>query len=239
MSKENGRCNLLLAQLSDAEVPLWCAELKKEATIAIGSAVEGPGRLEQPGVAAAHAQVRRDRYGIWVLPVNDEKVFLNSNPLTAQGEIALVKGDRIRLGSPRVGVDLLVICSGELAAAAAADDEEIEERSSASQSSSRKRKRQAAGGVGMLSLTPAEYEIVSWIARGVEDLEEIAARLFRSSNTVRTQLNRIYYKLEVHSKAELCTYIIQSWLSYRQQSHPLQRVAGTCECLHREPAGVG
>lgn len=237
MSTENGRCKLLLAQLSEAAAPLWCAELKKEATVAIGSAVEGPGRLEQPGVAAAHAQVRRDRYGIWVSPLNDGKVFLNSNPLTAQGEIGLVKGDRVRLGSPRVGVDLLVICSGELAAADG--DEEIEESSSSASTSTKKKRKQATGAAGMLSLTPAEYEIVSWIARGVEDLEEIAARLFRSVNTVRTQLNRIYDKLDVHSKAELCTYVIQSWLSYQQQSHPLQRVAGTCDCLHREPVGVG
>jgi DNA-binding CsgD family transcriptional regulator len=239
VSTENGRCKLLLAQLSDAEVPLWCAELKKDSTIAIGSAVDGPGRLEQPGVAAAHAQVRRDRYGIWVLPLNDGKVFLNSNPLTAQGEIALVKGDRVRLGSPRVGVDLLVMCSGELAAAASDRDEEAEENSSAAKTSPRKKRRQVAGGAGMLNLTPAEYEIVSWIGRGVEDLEEIAARLFRSVNTVRTQLNRIYDKLDVHSKAELCTYIIQNWVSYQQLSHPLQRVAGTCGCLHREPVGVG
>lgn len=229
----NGQCRLLLVQLGEGDAPPWTLELKKDSATRIGSGAEGVGRLESPGVEREHLLIRRDRYGTKILPLHGGAVFLNANPLTAQGETTLVKGDRVRLGSPRVGVDLIVICSSELSGLSLGPEgEEQDGNVSAFESVLAGRKSaKAAWGSGMLSLTPAEYEIVAWIGRGVHDLEEIAARLFRSVNTVRTQLNRIYDKLEVHSKAELCAFIIQNWLNYQHQSHPLQRVAGTCDCL--------
>lgn len=236
MSYANGCCKLMLAQLQaeksssrDQLVPFWSLEIKREVTT-IGSAVDGAGQFERPGIATAHAKVRRDRYGVWFLPLNNSSVLLNSNPLTAQGEIALIKGDRLRLGSPRLGEDLVLICTAELEAANSKQGlcsrkekpEEVSDWNSSPQSSQ---------DLGLLRLTPAEYEIVAWMGRGVHDINEIAGRLFRSVNTVRTQLNRIYDKLAVHSKAELLALVVQNWLDFQNRSHPLQRAAGTCDCL--------
>jgi DNA-binding CsgD family transcriptional regulator len=84
---------------------------------------------------------------------------------------------------------------------------------------------------GMLSLSPVEQKMFAWMGRGVHDIHKIAGRLFRSVNTVRMQLSRIYDKLAVQSKAELLALVVQNWLDFLSRSHPLQRAAGTCDCL--------
>ncbi|HRI68950.1 MAG TPA: helix-turn-helix transcriptional regulator [Polyangium sp.] len=52
-------------------------------------------------------------------------------------------------------------------------------------------------------LTPAEHEISKLLVDTGYSLKEIAAHRGRSYDTVRTQVERIYKKLGVHSRPEL------------------------------------
>lgn len=56
-------------------------------------------------------------------------------------------------------------------------------------------------------LTPAELDIALWIARGYVGDAELGRVLKRSANTVRTQMGRIFQKLDVHSRAELSSWL--------------------------------
>jgi DNA-binding CsgD family transcriptional regulator len=61
----------------------------------------------------------------------------------------------------------------------------------------------------METLSNAEREIVIWMMRGIVEETDIAHRLFRSPNTVRTHLNSIFRKLNVHSRHELIAKILR------------------------------
>ena len=56
-------------------------------------------------------------------------------------------------------------------------------------------------------LSRAELEILLWMGRGLSRLRRIGRQLFRSPNTVRTQVNSIYRKLDVHSRADILGYL--------------------------------
>jgi DNA-binding CsgD family transcriptional regulator len=56
-------------------------------------------------------------------------------------------------------------------------------------------------------LSRAELEILLWMGRGFHDDVELGGKLFRSPNTVRTQINSIYRKLDVHSRADILGYL--------------------------------
>ncbi|MEQ1903961.1 MAG: LuxR C-terminal-related transcriptional regulator, partial [Pirellulaceae bacterium] len=58
-------------------------------------------------------------------------------------------------------------------------------------------------------LSNAEREIVIWMMRGIVEETDIAHRIFRSPNTVRTHLNSIFRKLNVHSRHELIAKILR------------------------------
>jgi DNA-binding CsgD family transcriptional regulator len=53
------------------------------------------------------------------------------------------------------------------------------------------------------NLSNAELEVMLWLCRGYTQLEAIGRKLHRSPHTVRTQLNSIFRKLNVHSRDEL------------------------------------
>lgn len=56
----------------------------------------------------------------------------------------------------------------------------------------------------LLSLVSnAELEVMLWLCRGYTQLESVGRKLHRSPHTVRTQLNSIFRKLNVHSRDEL------------------------------------
>jgi DNA-binding CsgD family transcriptional regulator len=63
-------------------------------------------------------------------------------------------------------------------------------------------------------LSPAELQISFWVSRGLTSCQEIAAQLFRSPHTIRTQMNSIYRKLQVHSREELLAWLKRHELSW-------------------------
>lgn len=68
--------------------------------------------------------------------------------------------------------------------------------------------------VRLRELSSAELEVVRWICRGVSTFDEIGGKLFRSPHTVRTQVNSIYEKLDVHSRDSVVSYIRQCDLQW-------------------------
>jgi len=53
--------------------------------------------------------------------------------------------------------------------------------------------------VGVARLTPRESEVLRWVARGLTN-KEVAAILGVSPHTVRTQLEHVFEKLDVHTR---------------------------------------
>jgi len=56
-------------------------------------------------------------------------------------------------------------------------------------------------------LTPAELDIVLWMYRGYTNDAELGQVLFRSPHTIRTQVASIFGKLDIHSRADIVTWL--------------------------------
>ena len=59
------------------------------------------------------------------------------------------------------------------------------------------------------SLTPAEQRVADLVVLGRTNAQ-VAAELFMGQRTVESHLSRIYQKLEVRSRTELCRLLITS-----------------------------
>lgn len=214
MPNPTAGCAFVLAYFTEYPAPDWQVGLVDDTEVVIGAEVDGPGRLHLPGVAATHAIVSRERNGIWLRSEPNAKTWLNGLPLFA-GPVSLVKGDRIRLGVPHWQNELVTTCTVELA----------------------ERNRSCWSRCGFLmdagveELSPAEYEVFAWMGRGVTELEDVAVRLCRSVNTVRTQLGRVYEKLSVHSKPELLGFLLRYRIESENRVSPAGDGQGTCECF--------
>ncbi len=208
------KCESLLALVEGGKPIAWYLAFRKEER-SIGTGVEGPGRLLRPGVAPLHATIWMEHKVIWLQP-SEYTVWLNFVPIAPKSRVSLIKGDILHLGPPPIGPQLIVTCIAEVEEANGFADE--------------------FDGSGHLDdldvseLSPAEYEVLSWFARGETELEEIASSLFRSVNTVRTQLNQIYSKLKVHSKSELASKLLRNRDSVERQKSRLGRTLGSCHC---------
>lgn len=71
------------------------------------------------------------------------------------------------------------------------------------------RAEESEGPPGYASLSPREREVLNLIAEGLTN-QEIADRLFISINTVQTHRTHVMEKLNLHSRAELMRYAIQT-----------------------------
>jgi DNA-binding CsgD family transcriptional regulator len=218
MSKGSASCEFVLAYFNGDTLPKWKLGLADEAEFLIGGDVDGPGRLALPGIAAIHVKVWRSRTGVWLQAGPGAKTWLNGLPLFT-GPVSLVKGDRIRLGLPAWQNELVTTCTADLK----------EANAQAEQSRTSQNGFKIEDGVEELS--PAEYEVFAWIGRGVSDLDEVAVRLSRSVNTIRTQISRVYEKLEVHSKPELLALLLRYRDALEKWNSPAGEEAGACECF--------
>jgi DNA-binding CsgD family transcriptional regulator len=75
-------------------------------------------------------------------------------------------------------------------------------------------------------LSNAELEVVLWLCRGYTQLETIGKKLHRSPHTVRTQLNSIFRKLDVHSRDELIGKLRRANREPGSGTRPRPKVAG-------------
>jgi DNA-binding NarL/FixJ family response regulator len=71
-------------------------------------------------------------------------------------------------------------------------------------------------------LTKRELDVLALLVDGA-DGREIAQRLFLSRNTVRTHVQNILAKLQVHSRLEAATYAVRHGLVPPPRRHPARR----------------
>lgn len=192
-----------------------------EKQLEIGREVDGPGKLEVPGVSSQHAKLWRDKNGHWLKPLERKPIWLNSVPVSFRTRTKLLKGDSLVFGDSPKGPEFWVLCRR------AKKSDAIVERSSQAE-----QLVEGSGATvdGFRALSRAEYDVMAWMARGVVEVEDISRQLFRSVNTVRTQLSKIYEKIGVHSRAELLGVLIRNGNSVERCKRGIAELLGDCAC---------
>lgn len=135
---------------------------------------------------------------------------LNGVLLTPNSDIQIVFGDRLGLAD----IELIVVSPDAeiLQHEFAESDTPLESASSIILAGTEKEESLEARRLRKLS--PAELQISFWVSRGLTSCKEIAAQLYRSPHTIRTQMNSIYRKLHVHSREELLAWLKRHELSW-------------------------
>lgn len=189
--------------LTNESVDIWC--------VAITSAKKLIGRKKHCDIVIPPKfyTVSREHASIWG---DGNSITLKDNGSTAgtkingvdigkKKEAKVVVGDRITLGMLELQVvNNLSVQRQLFAETGVYIDESMESVDPALLSPAPPRTLLAP-------LTNAEFAIVLWICRGYFKDEDIAKQLHRSKNTIRTQVNSIFRKLNVHSRTDLVNLI--------------------------------
>jgi DNA-binding CsgD family transcriptional regulator len=190
-------CSLAYLLLTNENPDQWHAVISQQRQV-IGRSKQSdivvPTRFHH--LSRRHAEIYIDRDGIKVRDLNSRcGTHVNGVWLEPDRDVEVVIGDRLWMG----GVEFNVASEiprfvGPVPDADASADGSFP----------------APGGTMpipaqllLAELTQAELAIVMWIGRGYIKDEEIAKKLYRSPNTVRTQMNSIFRKLNVRSRAEI------------------------------------
>jgi DNA-binding CsgD family transcriptional regulator len=128
---------------------------------------------------------------------------LNGVPLIPNKRSQLVIGDRVWLG----GLELHYISTDGSILEGIEGKSSNAERSSDEILSIQLPPARSAVNDRLKYLSPAELDVLHWICRGLMTNKEIALRLDRSPNTIRTQLGSIFQKLDLHSREQLITLL--------------------------------
>ena len=192
-------CNPPLAYLVliNGDPKEWCEPISQPRQL-IGRSrqcdIVVPERFQS--VSRRHAELNGDQRGIRIRDLNSRSgTRVNGIWIEDRQEAPLMSGDRIWMG----GVELEVV--SELPAMNYGPDQadpSLEETA-----------RRQSGALPLRAelllaeLSAAELAIVLWIGRGYVKDEEIAEKLFRSPHTIRTQINSIFRKLNLHSRSDI------------------------------------
>lgn len=190
----------------------WCAR--------VGQSPRMIGRSSEAGIRipAKFKRVSRKHAEIWS---NDRETFRlrdlgSTSGTTVNGvwiepgqSVGLILGDRLWLGEVE-----LVLSAAQSPAAQLVSGAQIGFQYSDDESTLRPDALIAPNRTSLQQLSPAEFDIVLWIRRGYVRDTELGRMLNRRANTVRTQMGSIFRKLNMHSRAELA-----SWLK-RSGRHP-------------------
>jgi DNA-binding CsgD family transcriptional regulator len=151
-------------------------------------------------VSRQHAAVwSDDERKLWLEDLHSTAgTSVNGLLLAPHRPTQLLAGDRLRLGTLELKVKAKLVGVARLIAETELSVSDLDPSVSRSLGSRIQQQRQL-----ILELTPAQSEIVLWMYRGVFSNEELADRLGRSVNTIRTQIGHIFAKLGVNSRAQL------------------------------------
>lgn len=202
-----GHAYLTIVNLSPLS---WFAELSGTSQV-IGRAREAeiPVPPEYRSVSRRHAEVWSERGKRWIRDLSSRSgTRINGVCLQPQRAYQISTGDRLQLGA----LELVLVRTLHVAEDPEVNPDSTLEKAGPGSPPAARQPRTAPLPPEVLIgfLTHAEREVVLWIGRGCTDLKEIGRKLFRSPNTVRTQLNSIYKKLGVHSRDELMAVIRRS-----------------------------
>jgi DNA-binding CsgD family transcriptional regulator len=192
-----------------------------EKQLEVGRSVDGPGKLELQVVGPRHAKFWRDKSGTWFKALDGQSIWLNSVPVSTRAKTRLFKGDSLVFGQSPKGPEFWLLCRRA---------READEVLLPAGKSEREDGGDRASPRGFSGLSRAEYDVIAWMARGVVEVDDISRQLFRSVNTVRTQLSKIYEKIGVHSRAELLGVLIRNANSLDRQKRNVSRRIGDCPC---------
>lgn len=164
-------------------------------------------------VSRRHAQIRVERDAILIQDLNSSGgTRLNGVSLTAGRETQVIFGDRIALAE----LEMFVV-SPESRILRQPPAETVTSITALPESSIHVvgcGTFDSMEGRRLQKLSPAEFQVICWVSRGLTTFEEIGKSLFRSPHTIRTQLNSIYQKLHVHSRGELLAWLTKNEISW-------------------------
>ena len=187
--------------ITNTDPRVWHAPLEPR-TLVIGRHTECDIVIppDYRSVSRRHAQVEFRNNSLWIQDLGSAGgTHLNGVPLEANRPSHLVVGDRLTLA----GVELYVVSAESLAKRN--ENGEAERVLTGVETTD---ELMFGSGKSLESsefscLTPAELDVVRWIKRGLTTNNELGHKLFRSPNTIRTQMRSIFTKLNVHSREEL------------------------------------
>ena len=162
-------------------------------------------------VSRQHAEVWRDKDGIWLKDLQSRGgTQINGVWLEKGGQATITTGDRITLGNVELKVVGQVSKLAELMDEADITVRGVDPPERDEEGQTKELNRQHPRDLAQLRLrrlTPAELDIVLWMYRGYTTDEELGRTLYRSPNTIRTQVARIFAKLNLHSRTGIVTWL--------------------------------
>jgi len=189
--------------LTNESVDIWCAAITKHRKV-IGrkQSCEIIIPPKFVSVSRRHAEIWGDSDGIQLRDLKSTAgTRINGVSIKANQDTEAVIGDRIMLGILELQiVNDLPVQRQLFAETGVLIDESMDSVDPSRLSPTPPRTLLA-------NLTKAEFAIVLWICRGFYKDEEIGHYLHRSPNTIRTQVNSIFRKLNVHSRTDLVRLI--------------------------------
>ncbi len=193
---------LVLTNVSPDE---WCAAVDQRRKV-IGRSLECDIRVPRQFKQASrrHAEIWEDRHGIKIRDLGSRSgTNINSVWIEKGQEASVVVGDRIWLG----GLELEVVSDIPALSKVLAEADLGAGDLPGDSTSIPRRTDPPRVQLALSALSQAELEIVLWMGRGYLKDEEIARVLHRSPNTIRTQVNGIFRKLDLHSRADVLSFL--------------------------------
>lgn len=165
-----------------------------------------PDRFDQ--VSRLHAEVWRENDRNWLRDIGSRGGTHVNGICLEQGQAVTVTiGDRIALSD----VELKVV--GEVSKLAEVMVEAgisvLSESGEAADGGTDIKRSMPLGFVRdmLRQLTTAELDVVLWMYRGFTSDEELGRKLYRSPNTIRTQVGSIFGKLNLHSRTDIVSWL--------------------------------
>jgi pSer/pThr/pTyr-binding forkhead associated (FHA) protein len=197
---------LILVNVSEED---WSYKVDEQIKI-IGRSVTAririPDHFQQ--VSRRHAEVWREKDRNWVRDVGSiGGTFVNGICVEKGQTVNLTIGDRLTLSDVKLKVVGEVSKLAELMVEAgiavlASSTEEATSKTDITRVLPPDFVRDM-----LRRLTPAELDVVLWMYRGYTNDEELGRTLHRSPNTVHTQVGSIFEKLNLHSPAEIVSWL--------------------------------
>jgi DNA-binding CsgD family transcriptional regulator len=199
--------------MTNVEPEDWCAAFADRRKL-IGRDPQADVPARQTFVSRRHAEIWSSPKSLVIRDLGSKAgTHVNGVWLKANCDTALMVGDRIWLG----GIELEVVPEVSLIAQVLAEsgvvsedylkgEEDTDGGQSGVLTTDFRYSMQPIRRV-LAELSRAELEIVLWIGRGYLDDWELGAKLFRSPNTIRTQVNSIFRKMKLHSRGDVLGFL--------------------------------
>ena len=197
---------LVLVNIPEEDWSYKIDEQRKVIGRSVTAQIRVPERFEQ--VSRRHAEIWWEKNRIWFRDVGSRGgTFVNGICLEKGRVVNLAVGDRLALSDVELKVvaEVSKLAEVMVEAGIAVLSQSAEEASTATDI---KKDLPPTFARDMLRrLTPAELEVVLWMYRGYTSDEELGKTLHRSPNTIRTQVGSIYDKLNLHSRADIVSWL--------------------------------